>query len=120
MKTTRRSFFKAVFGGAALAATAGVVRAKPRPKPKKKDDGYGRNHPWVGKYIAVYRENFRTDAAHVLGVKPETKDSGPRIKYVILTGPDKGAEFNARFDDGERVNVYTDKRRAIAFAEGIG
>ena len=81
--------------------TAAAVVAE---KVKMEDPGKA-----VGNYIVLWRQETK-QAAKVLEVDKQNK----KIKYELMSGPDKGKKFQSRYDSSQIVDVYNDDSLIMA------
>jgi len=79
------------------------VQAGEYPKKAKMDDPKA----VIGMFVVLWR-NEGKQAAKCMGI-----DEGKgRVVYEMVSGPDKGKRFSAKYDSSQTVNVY-DKESVI-------
>jgi len=72
----------------------------------------------VNKFIVLWRgEGDEACKVAVKVVDAWEEDGEVRIAYEVLTGPDKGQDFNSRYDAGQTVVVYDDDSLAVGLLE---
>jgi hypothetical protein len=70
------------------------------------------------KFIVLWRgEGDEACKVAVKIVDAWEEDGEVRVAYEVLTGPDKGQDFNARYDAGQTVIVYDEGAKALAILE---
>jgi hypothetical protein len=72
----------------------------------------------INKFIVLWRgEGDDAVKVAVKVVDAWKEDDHVRLAYEVLTGPDKGEDFNSRYDNGQTVVVYDDGSLAIGLLE---
>ena len=72
----------------------------------------------IGNFIVLWRgEGDEACKVAVKIVDAWEEDGEVRTAYTVLTGPDKGQDFNSRYDAGQTVTVYNDDSLAIGLLE---
>jgi hypothetical protein len=72
----------------------------------------------IGKFIVLWRgEGDNACKVAVKVVDAWAEENEVRLAYDVLTGPDKGQDFNSRYDAGQSITVYDDDSLAIGLLE---
>jgi len=81
------------------------VKTGEYPKKAKMDEP----NEVIGNFVVLWR-NEGKQAAKCLGID----EAKGRVVYEMVSGPDKGKRFSAKYDSSQTVNVYDEESVILA------